>query len=180
MRNLQSPMSHIKYNLSYWSLSVNSPSRCHLHLSSPPEDGCQGSRLSFEGIPNNNGWGFLAAGQSFSSEASPRGALHVQRSFACSKTSERNMNTEPIACGVFSAEEGNSMKREQASSLEWECLGLFYKLRLGLKPILLYGSQKILLVGFFSPTLHTGMKSCTKFIVNSLNYHPSQSGGKKH
>lgn len=71
MSNLQSPMSHIKYNLSYWSLLVNSPSRCHLHLSSPPGDGCQGSRLSFEGIPNNNGSGFLAAGQSFSSEALP-------------------------------------------------------------------------------------------------------------
>lgn len=80
--------------------------------------------MSFEGIPNNNGWGFLAAGQSFSSEVSSRGALHVQRSQL--QRSERNMNTEPIACGVFSAEEGNSMKREQVSSLEWECLGLLY------------------------------------------------------
>lgn len=70
------------------------------------------------------------------------------------------MSVEPTACVVFSAEQGNSMKREQASSLEWECLGLFYKLRLGLKPMLLYHSQKILLVGFIFPTLDVSMQSC--------------------
>lgn len=71
MSDLESPTSHIKHNLTYWDLSTDSLSRCHQHLSFLPEDRCQGSRLSFEGIPNNNGSGFLAAGQSFISEVLP-------------------------------------------------------------------------------------------------------------
>lgn len=87
---------------------------------------------------------------------------------------------EPTACVVFSAEEGKSTKRERASSLEWECLGLFYKLRLGLKPTLLYHSQKILLVVWGFP--HSGCEYATlcKSIVSLLSYCPSLLGGKKH
>lgn len=69
------------------------------------------------------------------------------------------MNMEPTACVVFSAEEGNSVEREQPSSPEQECLGLFYKLRLRLKPMCLYRSQEILLVGVFFPALDASMQS---------------------
>jgi len=82
----------------------------------------------------------------FRSAACPRGFLHIQRSQL--QTSERNMNVDPPAFVVSSAEEGNSVKTEPASSPECECHGLFYKLRLGLKPALLYQSQKISLGGF--------------------------------
>lgn len=85
---------------------------------------------------------------------------------------------EPSGCVAVFAEQGNSMKREQSSSLEWECLGLFYKLRLGLKPILLYHSQKILPVGLFSP-LWMWMCNPAQVHWNLLSYCPSQLGSEK-
>lgn len=58
------------------------------------------------------------------------------------------------------------MKQEQALPLEWECLGLFCKLRLGLKhlKILLNHSQKIPLAGLFlSPSLDVSMQPSLQF-----------------
>lgn len=63
---------------------------------------------------------------------------------------------EPTACVVFSAEEGNSMKQEQDLSLEWECLGLFYKLRLGLKHLKILESFPEDTTGRFVSSPHSG------------------------
>lgn len=90
------------------------------------------------------------------------------------------MNVEPTACVVFSAEEGNSVEREQPSSPERECLGLFYKLRLRLKPMCLYHSQEILLVGGGVPRSGCERAILHESIVSLLSYCPSQLGGKKH